>query len=73
MCPKGQITKMNVVFPEAFTEPPVVIGCIKSNTSNVGYGNTILTIADISNTGFTAQIINNGAYEIFPGILWVAF
>ena len=71
-CEPDTITSLNVTFNKAYNVTPKVFTQIMTESSDVGYGNMLVTVGNVSKTGCTIKINNKHAGTLAPNILWVA-
>lgn len=69
---RNAISTYKVTFPKAFSKTPRVVACFYSGSGTLEFYKTIMSVHDISTTGFTIRVYNGHAEGFSPNVVWFA-
>ena len=69
-----EIAASEVIFDSEFSEPPIVVCSIRSDTILTEYGRLLAFIGndDITSKGFTVRVANDSDKFLQPVVTWIA-
>lgn len=72
ICTKNSVTTIPITFNKTFNSEPIVVATMVTNSSGVDVGNMTVSVMNITTTGATLYVYNNGATDRKPAFNWIA-